>query len=77
MFHWRLGRRLPRDIELEVETLLSDLRGVPLRPGAEMVRAASSGHRPGLGSLSRLLSHARSNGLRRRSAGGPGVEDRR
>ena len=77
MFHWRTGRRLPREIELEVETLIADLRGVPFRLAEETVSQAPSGRRMGLRSLSRFLPLAKSDGLGRRSVGSPGADDRR
>ena len=75
MFHWRPGRRLPRDLELEVETLLADLRGVPVLPAEETAREASRGHGLSLRSFSRFLPDAGFVRLRRPSVGGSSAND--
>ena len=77
MFHWRPVRRLPRDIELEVEALIAELRGearVPFRPAEERVNEASRARSLGVRSLFRFLPQA---GLRRDSVGGSGANDQR
>jgi hypothetical protein len=57
MFHWRRLRRLPPDIQLEVETLISDLRGersLPLRHADEPVAEAAGDRRAELPRFARL-----------------------
>jgi hypothetical protein len=80
MFHWRPARRLPRDIELEVEMLLSDIRGearVPLPPAEEGVGEASWARGPSLRDLRRFLPRADFIRQRRRSVEDSGADDRR
>jgi hypothetical protein len=73
MFHWPPVRRLPREIELEVETLLADLRGeAPIAAAEEAVNEASSARGAGLRSLSRFLPRAEVFRPRTRSANGAG-----
>jgi len=60
MFHWQRPRRLPLDIQLEVETLISDLRGeksLPFRRADEAGTETSKarGFRRHERGLSRLL----------------------
>lgn len=79
MFHWRPVRRLPRDIELEVETLIAELRGearVPLPPTEEAVNEASRARSLSVHSLLRFLPHVGLIGLRRDSVDGSGANDR-
>jgi hypothetical protein len=45
MFHWERLRRLPPDIQLEVETLISDLRGETSPPFRHADEAAGRGDR--------------------------------
>jgi len=76
MFDRRRLRRLPPDIQLEVETLIADLRGersVPLRPADEAVNKALDAR-----GSSRHTRHAGLPVLRlRRFVGGPRTDDSR
>ena len=55
MFHWRPVRRLPRDIELEVEELIAELRGETRVPSREAVKEPSHARGLGVRSLLRFL----------------------
>lgn len=75
MFHWRPARRLPPDIQLEVETLLADLRGAPSPGVDEAIRDAPKGRGLGFRGLIRLLPTAGLVGPRSRFIGGSGAND--
>ncbi len=61
MFHSRGLRRLPPDIQLEIETLIADLRGEKAPPPrAEAIEASGLGRR-NVRYLPRILRLRRSN----------------
>jgi len=71
---------LPRDIELEVEALIAELRGeapVSSRPTEEAVNETSRAGSLSLRSLFRFLPHPGLIGLRRGSVDDCGASDRR